>query len=441
MPPGRSVMRLIPNPSYLIESGQTDVPSDVEIELAKAQKLIDMEIERRAWRQATNIAAQLLVVTGNCLEQTLPNNSIKTYRLDQYVVVRDPMGAVMEIIIEEQLSPEGLSDDLQALYTEGASKSGSSSTETVPLYTHIRKVDGAFEVYQEFQEQKVPGSEGKYAPEVMPFAALRWNIVPGEDYGRGKVEEHVADLMHLDGLSKCLADGSAMASRNVTMVRPGAQGGLNLMRRLAKAGNGDYIVGNPEDVVMSQFSNTPGLQITQQAIQELRRELGQAFLLSSATTRNAERVTATEVRMVAQEIDGVVGGVFSTLSQDQMLPRIRRLVYQMQDSGQLPEWPEDIIEPHILTGLEAMGREATVQSIMTAAQMISQLPGPAQEYPKWSDLLKKLFVSLELPDAVKTEAEVQEERAQQQQQQAQMNVAQSAGQEAAKAAAQAATEQ
>ena len=431
MPPGRSIMALTPRPEFLIETGQDSVPPDVDIALAKSQQIIDGEIERRNWRQATTLAAQLLVITGNCLEQVLGDNSIKTYRLDQYVVVRDPSGKLIEIVIEEMLSPEGLPEELRGMYD--GDKSG---TTNVPLYTHIKLVDGAYKVYQEFQDQKVPDSEGQFAPDVLPFNALRWAVVPGEDYGRGKVEEHIADFRHLDGLSKSLADGTSMASRNVTMIRPGAQGGLNLMRRVARANNGDHVVGNPEDVAMLQFQNIPGLQICKEAIMELRRELGQAFLLSSSVTRNAERVTATEVRMVAQEVDGIVGGVFSTLSKEQSLFRIRRLVFQMQNNKQLPEWPEEIIEPHILTGLEALGREAVTNSIMTAAQLMQGLPQQAQDYPKWSDLLKKLFVSLELPDAVKTEAEVQEDRQRQMAQQAEMNVAQAGGQAAAQAAVQ-----
>ncbi len=189
-----------------------------------------------------------------------------------------------------------------------------------------------------------------------------------------------------------------------------AAGGLNLMRRHSKARNGEYLIGNPEDVELQSFQNVNGLQIVQQAFETLVQQLSQAFLLTASNTRNAERVTATEVRMAAQEIDNVLGGVFSTLSVDMSLWRVRRLLMQMQAQEKLPDWPEQSIEPFINTGLEALGRGKTVESISQATQMLQGLPEDALERVDWGTLLAKLLTSLDLPAAVRTEQEVQEER-------------------------------
>lgn len=439
MPPSKGFMKLAPTPEALIQAGQDTVPDDVKIGLAKSEKLINAETERRNWRQPTNTSSQLLVVTGNALEVMLPDNTIRVYRLDQYVVVRDPSGFIVELIIEENLYPDALPEDLQGLIAEaGQSQTNVSVGQTVPLYTWIKydQKTRSYKVHQELVEVKVPKSEGIYAPDLLPFYPLRYSVVAGEDYGRGKVEEHLADFIMFDGLAKAVNDGSAMASRNITMVRPGAQGGLNLMRKIAKAHNGEFVIGNPEDVTMLQFQNVSGLQITAQQMDVLRRDLGQAFLLSSSVTRDAERVTATEVRMAAEELEGILGGVYTTLSRDMMLSRARRLIFQMKDQGKLPDWPEEAIEPVILTGLEALGREAAVNAVITAAQMIQGFPEVAQRYPKWESLLKKLFLGLDIEDAVKTDAEVKQEMEQEMATQAMAQVAQSAGQAAVQAAAQ-----
>lgn len=440
MPPSKGAMTLAPTPEALIAAGQDTVPDDVAIGLAKSEKLINAETERKNWRQPTNTSSQLLVVTGNALEAMMPDNSIRVFRLDQYVVVRDPGGMVVELIIEENLFPDSLPKDLKGLIEEAGASQNSTvpGNQTVPLYTWIKFDSSAqkYDVHQELGESVVPKSKGSYAPDLLPFFPLRYSVVAGEDYGRGKVEEHLADFIMFDGLAKAVNDGSAMASRNVTMVRPGAQGGLNLMRKIAKAHNGEYVIGNPEDVTMLQFQNVTGLQITAQQMDVLRRDLGQAFLLSSSVTRQAERVTATEVRMAAEELEGILGGVYTTLSRDMMLARARRLVFQMKDQDKLPDWPDDAIEPVILTGLEALGREAAVNSVMTAAQMIQGFPEKAQRYPKWESLLKKLFLGLNIEDAVKTDAEVQQEMEQEMATQAAAQVAQSAGQAVAQSAAQ-----
>lgn len=444
MPPSKGSMTLQPTPEALIEAGEDTVPDDVKIGLAKSERLVNAETNRRNWRQTTNLSCQLLIVTGNALEVMLPDNTLRVFRLDQYVVVRDPSGKVVELIIEENLFPDSLPDELKELADDQTAQAHTATgTETVPLYTWVKYNSSKekYEVHQELGEKQVPDSEGTYDPDMLPFFPLRYSSVVGEDYGRGKVEEHIADFILFDGLSKAVGDGSAMASRNITMVRPGAQGGLNLMRKIAKANNGEFVIGNPEDVTMLQFQNVAGLQVTSQEMEYLRQSLGQSFLLSSSVTRNAERVTATEVRMAAEELEGILGGVYTMLSQDMMMSRFRRLVFQMKEGEKLPNWPDETIEPVIVTGLEALGREAVVNAINTAAQLIQNFPEKAQRYPKWESLLKKLFLGLDIEDAVKTDAEVQEEMQQETEMQAGGKVAEAAGQAAAQAAAQAANPQ
>lgn len=199
-----------------------------------------------------------------------------------------------------------------------------------------------------------------------------------------------------------------MAARNVTMIRPNAAGGLNLRRRIAQANNGELIIGNPEDVNMLQFQNMGGMQFVAQEVGRLTQELGAAFLLGSAMRRDAERVTATELRQMAEELDGSLGGIYTTLSQEMALPRISRRIFQMQANGELPDWPRDMVRPVVLTGIEALGRERDIQRIGMILQFVQGLPQEiAQLYPKWSKLLDRGFVAAGLPECVNTEAEVQ----------------------------------
>jgi hypothetical protein len=228
------------------------------------------------------------------------------------------------------------------------------------------------------------------------------------------VEDHYGDLRSLEGFSRSSIEGAAMASRNLTMIRPNAAGGLNLRRRMAKARNGELIVGNPEDVQMLQFTNVAGLQIVAQERAEVLKQLAAAFLMTSAVTRDAERVTAYEIKKVIDELEGVLGGVFSFLAADLQLARVGRLVSQMQSNDQLPQWPEGLVEPTILTGLEALGRERDVERVATAIQFVQGLGEQAQDYVKWPVLLNKGMNGLGLSDAVRSEeevAQIQQQRA------------------------------
>ena len=79
-------------------------------------------------------------------------------------------------------------------------------------------------------------------------------------------------------------------------------------------------------------------------------------MLNSAVQRNAERVTAEEVRFMAQELETSLGGVYSILSQELQLPLIKILIFRMEKQGRMPVFPKNVIKPQIITGMEALGR-------------------------------------------------------------------------------------
>jgi hypothetical protein len=406
-PPGKASFKLDVPPEARIQSGEMALTPDIEQGLVLSETLISAEIERKQWRRATNLALQYLLVTGNCLEYMQPDNTIRIFRLDQYCVSRDMQGDVIEIITEEYLSPESLPDAAKNMIT-----SDDFSSNRVPLYTHIRRNKRMeFDVYQEINSKRVPKSDGVY--KVCPYNALRYTSVVGEDYGRGKIEEHLPDLRTIDALSKSLIDGAAMASRNVTMIRPNAAGGINLRRRIAKADNGDIIVGNPEDVVMLQFQNNNGMQLCAAELERQTREVSQAFLMGAATVRDSERTTAFEVRRMTEELEATLGGVYSQLSETMQQARMKRLIIQMQRGGQLPQWPDGLVEPVVLTGMEALGREQDVNKVQVALQFLQGMGPDMMKYIKMDVLLGKAFHGLDLPDAVRNQQEVMEEQQEQ----------------------------
>ena len=47
-----------------------------------------------------------------------------------------------------------------------------------------------------------------------------------------------------------------------------------------------------------------------------------AFLLNTAIQRDAERVTAQEIRYMAQQLETAMGGIYSLLSQEFQLPLV-----------------------------------------------------------------------------------------------------------------------
>ena len=59
---------------------------------------------------------------------------------------------------------------------------------------------------------------------------------------------------------------------------------------------------------------------------------------------------------MSQQLDQGLAGAYSLLSAELQLPLIQRVLYLMEQDGELPPIPEGLISPQITTGVEAIGR-------------------------------------------------------------------------------------
>jgi hypothetical protein len=217
--------------------------------------------------------------------------------------------------------------------------------------------------------------------------------VDGEDWGRSYVEELIGDLKSLDGLHQAVVEASAAASKLVIVVNPN---GSTRIRAIARARSGDIIEGNPADVGVIQTNKGADLNTALLTINTIKERLSYAFLLTEATIRNAERVTAEEVRLVIQSIERQLGGIYSVLSQEFQLPLIRRVMDRMNQTNRLPNIPEKYIKPTIITGVDALGRGNDLNKLDVFLAGAAQVLGPQmlQEYVKIPEYLARRAASL-----------------------------------------------
>jgi hypothetical protein len=406
LPPGRNFFRL-DLPADIIAKASSDdrvrkQMTDWRQRLAGWEAAGQAVVDASNWRILTDAELQQLIVAGNVMEHMLPNDDIKLYRLDQYVVLRDYFGNLLEFIIEERMSRSSLPAEAQGLVPANVAE------ETdISLFTWVRKgANGKqFEVHQEVEDQEVPGSAGAWKEAELPYAALRWKVTPGEDYGRSMIEEHGGDLRSLEMLEKCLLEGSALAARNFIMIKPMATGG-GLKRRIASGQNGDVLIGDFDQVKMMSFENRAGMQIAAEQAERLERRLRYAFLLNMAVQRDAERVTATEITMLVEEIENALGGVYSVLSHEMMEWRLRIMLTNLQKRKVIPKWSKGDLTPRVLTGLEALTRDRDVVRVKTAAEIIQMFGDKAMEAIEITDLLRQAFIGLGLQDVTLTRAEI-----------------------------------
>ena len=193
-----------------------------------------------------------------------------------------------------------------------------------------------------------------------PFIALRFSKIDGEDYGRGYVEEYLGDLQSLEALTQAIVEGSAVAAKTLFLVNPN---GTTRPKQLAESPNGAIVQGNAADVTVLQTQKQNDFRVAQETINVIKERLGQAFLLTSGVVRNADRVTAEEIRMLSQELESALGGLYSLLSNELQLPLVNRLLEVLNKTKKLLKLPKDVVNPVIITGVEALGRGNDLQKL------------------------------------------------------------------------------
>lgn len=351
------------------------------------------------------------------------------------MVKRDPVGNLLDVVIKEELAFEALSEEEKQLLKDADNRSEEDRKRdnTVTIYTRYYRDGDKYRLYQEIEGQKVPGSEGTWSLDKGPILALRWTSIDGEDYGRSYVEEYIGDLASLEGLMKSILDGSAMSARMIWMVNPN---GSTRLRDVAKANNGDIISGNANEVTVLQAQKHADMSVAMQTADKITERLAFAFLMNTAIQRNAERVTAEEIRFVAGELEDALGGVYSILSQEFQLPLVNRLIDRMTRQKRLPKLPKGVVQPSIVTGLEALGRGHDLSKYQTLFSVLGPL-GADTILPHFnvSDLITRVGTSLgiDMNGLVKTEQQMAEERQQAMMAQQQQMIAETAGRMAERA--------
>lgn len=408
---------------------QEGMRAQVEEGLNKIERAVQSEIEAGAVRVSAFEAMKHLLVGGNALLYLPDEGGMRVFPLEKYVVRRDPMGNVMDIIVHEQLAHDALPKDIREALPEEAAKEP-NGTKDVDLYTHVYLEDGKWKVYQEIKGMIVPGSEGSYPKDKSPWIPVRFTKVDGENYGRSYVEEYLGDVKSLEGLSQAIVEGSAAAAKVLFLVNPN---GTTSQQTLAEADNGAIVEGNDQDVSVLQLQKYNDFRVALETATRIEERLAFAFLLNSAVQRNGERVTAEEIRYMANELESALGGIYSILSQEMQLPMVNRIMFSMERKKKMPTLPKGTVKPVIVTGIEALGRGndmAKLQAFFESAALVSQLPPEIDK----SDALKRLGTSLgiDMKGLVKSPEQLQAEQEQAQQmvmmQQALPNIVNQGGQ-------------
>lgn len=412
LPPNTSFFRLMPNPE-VVEFAQQQVENgkeELERNLVTLEQEMMKQIEREALRVPIFEAIKSLIIGGNSLLYKT-ETGIKNYRLANYVIARDFSGNPVEIICKESITKDTLPADLLEKVTSDPDLKESTK---LTIYTRAARKEGVWYEWQEVEGIVVEDSDVTYNnPNDLPFIPLRWTSINGENYGRGLVEQYLGDFRSLEALRQLLLEGSAVMARVIFGKRAGSVVDVD---DINEAENGTCILGDLEqDITTLRVDKGMDFQTPWQLKQEIVRNLEQAFLAASSAARDSERTTATEIRMMAADLEKSLGGVYSILSLELQRPLATLLLSQSKADVQSLG-----IDIAIVTGVEALGRNVELEKIRQFNGLIQELGSP-------EIILSRLNVSvyidrianslgLDPTGLIKTEEQLQQEQAAQQQQ-------------------------
>jgi len=444
LPPNSPFFRLVIDKYELDKASEGEaqdpnLKTELEKALSEVERAVQAEVETSAIRVGVFEALKQLIVAGNTLLYVPDKGGLRVFNLDRYTCKRDPMGNVQSIIVKESVDPDVLPVSVKEQIEEAGEQVTTSThnQKSVDVYTAIYRDEKKWVVRQEVADINIAEAEGEYPLDKNPWMPLRYTRIENENYGRGFIEEYMGDLTSLEGLTQAIVEASAAAAKVLFLVNPN---GTTRPRILATSPNGAIVSGNAQDVTVLQMEKFADLRVAQETVEQIKERLGFAFLMNSSIQRSGERVTAEEIRYMAQELEDVLGGVYSILAQEFQMPLVNRLMDRMGKAGRLPELPKKIIKTTIVTGLEALGRGHDLNKLDSFVAGASQLLGEQfTSHVNIADYLKRRATSLgiDAEGLIKSEEELQQEQEQAQQQQ----MMQSMGPQAVNAAGKMAADQ
>ena len=363
-------------------------------------------------------ALKHLIVIGNVLLY-VGEKGIKVYHIDRFVCQRDDVGNVIEIITKETVHINAFDAEFIANLQQKANYDEQQMIdEEIDVYTRVTRDGDIQNWYQECKGEIIPNTEGTSKIETSPFIVLRWTRRDGMDYGESYVHEYRGDLISLEALMQAIIEGAAASAKVLFLVNPN---GVTRSQTLAQAPNGAVREGLASDVSTLQVNKGADFNIAMQAMERIEARLNDAFLMAKSVQRQAERVTSTEIQIMASELEQALGGIYSILSNEFQLPYIKRRIHMLVRSKKLKKLPDDLVQPKIVTGVNGLGRNSDKAKQIEFLQTIAQALGAdvMRQYINLDEAIRRFATSVGIDtiNLVKSKQEIEQEMQAMQQQQ------------------------
>ena len=401
------------------------IHSEMELALNKLELSILRSIETSNDRVMVHEALMHLIVGGNCLMH-IADDGLLVYPMNRYVLLRDPIGEPLCAVVKETVAldqlPAGVRDQLATDDDEYKDLLNNSDPmpvgqleKTVDVFTLIKWEAESVKWHQEINKKEIDGTRGSSPKSTSPWLPLRMSSYQASSYGPGYVESAcIADLQTAEALSQAVSECALVSAQVKHLVKPS---GVTNAKGLADAPNGAYVPGNPDDVFTVRTDKGSDINVAFTALQRIEQRLAASFML--AEMRDAERVTAEEVRIQTLQTENALGNVYAILTSEFQAPYIRRRLALYMKKGGMQKLPEGLVQPMVSVGLAGVGRGNDLEKTARFINILQQSIGPEgmAKYINNTELIKRLSSSMGISPLglVKSEQQIAAEMQQAQQ--------------------------
>lgn len=333
-------------------------------------KVAMSELNMVQYRPMAIEAAKHLIITGNAVIRRLKSNKRVVYGVKDFGVYRDIGGEVYDLILRDVTRFDSLDASIQDKVR--AHRVRVQSHDVVNLLSRWKKqADGRWLFQQAVDDYNIP-TFSYVASKDFPCIPLTWTLARGEHYGRGLVEDNIAAFSGVDVSTTALLEMFGIAADIKFLVNPGS---VIDIAEFVEGKRGSYHYGNENDITSPQIGadKRADMQVLFEAIASWERQLSAAFLMSSGSIRDAERVTAEEIRFYAKEIESAYGGLYSMLSMHWQYTEATWAMRKVENS--LPT----VLDVVITTGMDALSQEVALDSLRLALNDLALLNGVPED--------------------------------------------------------------
>lgn len=321
---------------------------------------------------------QAINITGESLQRLNDDFRLVNYRRDQYVTVRDEETNPVMHIVEQKVDPLGLRiegmETQQILEVAGlpmydlAAKPIHERLVTMYLSTEWNYDSKKWVTKQELNGQVLRTSEDV----VSGFISTVFSIVPGEDYGRGFIEQLViGDLLSVDNLREKILNWASEASdlkwvldKNSPWTKPG-----DLRKRVMR---GEVQGGQVQNIARLGVNGLPDFSVATQVEQTLTQELARTGMLEQELQPQKERTTATQVLRIAELTNNATSGLYANIADEDQIQTYRAANYYAEKKRLVQTLPDDV-DIETLTGAAVHQREIDAQQIIDTVALAQGL--------------------------------------------------------------------